>query len=49
MIEDVKCAVRFLRANAQQYNINPEKVGAWGGSAGGHLVALLGTADEQAP
>ncbi|MCS6903124.1 MAG: alpha/beta hydrolase fold domain-containing protein [Candidatus Bipolaricaulota bacterium] len=48
MIQDVKCAVRFLRANAQRYNINPDKIGAWGGSAGGHLVALLGTADETA-
>lgn len=48
MIEDVKCAVRFLRANAERYNINPERIGAWGGSAGGHLVALLGTADETA-
>jgi len=48
MIEDVKCAVRFLRANAEQFSINPEKIGAWGGSAGGHLVALLGTADATA-
>lgn len=48
MIEDVKCAVRFLRANAGRYNINPDRIGAWGGSAGGHLVALLGTADETA-
>lgn len=48
MIEDVKCAVRFLRANAEKYQINPDKIGAWGGSAGGHLVALLGTADETA-
>ena len=42
-IQDVKAAVRFLRANAATYNINPEKFGAWGGSAGGSLVALLGT------
>jgi acetyl esterase/lipase len=48
MIEDVKCAVRFLRANAERFSINPEKIGAWGGSAGGHLVALLGTADATA-
>ncbi|HXF04639.1 MAG TPA: alpha/beta hydrolase fold domain-containing protein [Blastocatellia bacterium] len=48
MIQDVKCAVRFLRANARRYNINPDRIGAWGGSAGGHLVALLGTADETA-
>ncbi len=48
MIEDVKCAVRFLRAHAERFSINPQKIGAWGGSAGGHLVALLGTADATA-
>ena len=42
-IYDVKAAVRFLRANAAQYNLNPEKFGAWGASAGGNLVSLLGT------
>ncbi len=47
-IEDVKCAIRFLRANAQKYHLNPEKIGAWGGSAGGHLVALLGVTDATA-
>lgn len=48
MIQDVKCAVRFLRANAASLNLNPNKIGAWGGSAGGHLVALLGTTDAGA-
>jgi acetyl esterase/lipase len=48
MIEDVKCAIRFLRSNASMYNLNPDKVGAWGGSAGGHLVSLLGTSDKSA-
>ena len=47
-IEDVKCAVRFLRANAAVYGIDPNRIGAWGGSAGGHLVALLGTTDASA-
>ena len=47
-IEDVKCAVRFLRANAATYGIDPERIGAWGGSAGGHLVALLGVTDASA-
>lgn len=42
-IQDAKAAVRFLRANAQKYNLNPAKFGAMGGSAGGSLVALLGT------
>ncbi len=42
-IHDVKAAVRWLRAHAAEYNLDPQKFGAWGGSAGGHLVALLGT------
>jgi acetyl esterase/lipase len=46
MIEDVKCAVRYLRAHATQYNLDPKRFGAWGWSAGGHLVSLLGTSDD---
>ncbi len=46
MIQDVKCAVRYLRAHAAEYNIDPDHIGARGSSAGGHLVALLGLADE---
>jgi acetyl esterase/lipase len=42
-IEDCKCAVRFLRAKAEQYNLNADRIGVWGSSAGGHLVAMLGT------
>ena len=42
-IFDAKAAVRFLRANAAQYNLDPENFGAWGASAGGNLVSLLGT------
>lgn len=42
-IHDVKAAVRFLRQNAKQYNIDVNRVGAWGTSSGGHLAALLGT------
>ncbi|MBI1731099.1 alpha/beta hydrolase [Candidatus Acetothermia bacterium] len=45
MIEDVKCAVRHLRANASTYGLNSDKIGVWGTSAGGHLVELLGTSD----
>ena len=48
MIEDVKCAVRFLRAHASEYNLDPDHIGAVGVSAGGHLVELLGLADESA-
>ncbi len=47
-IEDAKCAVRYLRANASRYGIDPARLGAWGGSAGGHLVSLMGTADASA-
>ena len=47
-IVDVKCAIRYLRANAHQLNIDPNEIGAWGQSAGGHLVALLGTAGPSA-
>ena len=42
-IEDCKAAVRWLRANASKYNLDPDHIGAWGHSAGGHLAALLGT------
>ncbi len=45
-IEDCKAAIRFLRANAGQYNIDPNRIGVWGASAGGHLVALLGTTGD---
>ena len=41
-IHDCKAAVRFLRANADQYGIDPNRIGVWGSSAGGHLVAHLG-------
>jgi len=39
---DVKCAVRYLRSRAAELNINPKRVGAAGGSAGGHLALMLG-------
>jgi acetyl esterase/lipase len=42
-IQDVKTAVRWLRAHAGAYRLNPNKIGAWGSSAGANLVALLGT------
>ena len=48
MIEDVKCAIRSLRAHAGEYNLDPNRVGAVGVSAGGHLVALLGTSEASA-
>jgi acetyl esterase/lipase len=42
-IEDCKAAIRWLRANAATYNLDADHIGVWGASAGGHLVALLGT------
>ena len=45
-IQDCKAAVRFLRAIAKKFNLNPDAFGAWGSSAGGHLVALLGTSGD---
>jgi acetyl esterase/lipase len=42
-IEDCKAAIRWLRANARTYHLDPDHIGALGASAGGHLVALLGT------
>ena len=47
-VEDCKCAIRFLRANAPKYGIDPERIGAAGSSAGGHLAELLATADQTA-
>lgn len=41
-IEDVKGAIRWIRTNAKKYNIDPNRIGAMGASAGGHLVCLLG-------
>lgn len=42
-VHDVKAAVRWVRANADELDIDPERIGVWGHSAGGHLAALLGT------
>ena len=45
-VEDCKAAVRWVRANAAKYGLDPDRIGAWGSSAGGHLVAFLGTAGD---
>ena len=45
-IEDVKAAVRWIRANAETYRLDPNRFAAWGASAGGHLVAMLGTSGD---
>jgi acetyl esterase/lipase len=40
-VEDCKCAVRWMRANAAKYNINPDQIGVMGNSAGAHLAMML--------
>lgn len=46
-VADVRRAVRFIRANAEKFGIDPGRIGVCGGSAGGHLSLMLGTgADE---
>jgi acetyl esterase/lipase len=46
-VQDVQRAVRFVRHHARRYGINAERIGASGGSSGGHLVSMLGTHDGQ--
>ncbi|MBA2247496.1 MAG: alpha/beta hydrolase [Chloroflexia bacterium] len=43
-IHDVKAAIRFLRGNHERFGIDPDRIGVWGHSAGGHLAALAGVA-----
>jgi len=45
-VEDCKAAVRWLRANAEQYHLNPDHIAACGYSAGGHLACLLGVTEK---
>jgi acetyl esterase/lipase len=45
-IKDCKAAIRWLRTHAKKYKIDPDHVVAWGGSAGGHLASLVGTARD---
>jgi acetyl esterase/lipase len=48
-LHDCQCAVRWLRANADKYHVDPNRIGAWGNSAGGHLALMLGMAGERVP
>ncbi|MBD7969189.1 alpha/beta hydrolase fold domain-containing protein [Paenibacillus gallinarum] len=41
-VEDVKCAIRYMRKNAEEYGIDPERVAVWGDSSGGHLSLMTG-------
>lgn len=47
-IEDVKTAVRWLRAHADRYQVDPDRIGAYGHSAGAHLALMLAMAPESA-
>jgi acetyl esterase/lipase len=46
-VQDVERAVRFIRANAKEYKIDPDRLGVTGGSAGGHLSLMLGNAGKE--
>lgn len=46
-IDDIQSAIKFVKDNAGQYNLNPNKVATWGGSAGGNLAALAGTKGDK--
>ncbi|MFH5804727.1 alpha/beta hydrolase fold domain-containing protein [Alienimonas sp. DA493] len=46
-IEDCRAALRWLRAHADEYGLDRKRFGVWGSSAGGHLVALLGTSGDE--
>jgi acetyl esterase/lipase len=43
LVHDVKAAVRWIRAHAPRHDFDPDRIAAWGGSAGGYLSAMLGT------
>jgi len=45
-IHDVKAAIRWLRAHAEDYNVDPDRIGLTGGSAGGHLTSLAGVTGD---
>ncbi len=45
-IHDGKAAIRWVRANASKYGLDPDRIGVWGRSAGGHLVLMLGVAGD---
>lgn len=47
-VQDCKRAVQFLRKNAEKYHIDPDHIGVIGGSAGGHLTAMLGMTGSEA-
>lgn len=42
-VNDCKAAIRFIKANAEKYNLDADKIAVWGDSAGGNLAAMVGT------
>lgn len=46
-LDDVQLAVRWIRAHSKEFGVDPSRLGAMGGSAGGHLASLLGTMDTR--
>ena len=48
-VQDVVCAVRHIRVNADRYRIDPDRIGAWDGSAGAHLAGMIGTLEGDEP
>ena len=49
MVDDVRRGIRFIRRSASEYGVDPDRIGLWGGSAGGHLALMLGAASEIGP
>ncbi len=47
LIWDAKAAIRFIRANAKKYNLDTDKIGVWGPSAGGYIVSMLGATNDE--
>jgi acetyl esterase/lipase len=45
LVQDVKAAVRWIRANADRIRLDPQRIAAWGGSAGGYLASMLGVSE----
>lgn len=46
-IQDIKAAIRFIKANANKYNLNPNAIAVWGDSAGANLAALAATSGNK--
>jgi alpha/beta hydrolase fold len=46
-VQDCNCAIRFLRANASSLNLDPERIGVWGPSAGGYLSTMMGVTNSE--